>query len=138
MKIIRVKLLSLFRISKKIKSNRILHWCTNGNSPPVLFVWGSWFSSLKCFVCLRNISCVQCCTCLWMVHSGFPFWFPLTFTPFTVFGILWYRVVLCPALKTKTQWCTYIIYTHCYVIPMFCRVLGYRWNGRGKQLWPFT
>lgn len=68
------------------------------------------------------------------------FWIPLLVSSnvYTLHSV-WDIMILCPALKTKTQWCTYIMYTHCdYVIPMFCRVLGYRWNGRGKQLWPLT
>ena len=28
------------------------------------------------FVCLRFVSCVQCCRCLWIVRSNFPFTFP--------------------------------------------------------------
>ena len=91
MKIIIVKLLSLFRISEKITSNRILHWCTNAHVTTgfICMRFMVLISLVFCFDCLRTVSCTQCCPCLWMVHSGFPFWFPLTFyTLHSVWGIV--------------------------------------------------
>ena len=34
------------------------------------------FRFLCCFVCLRSVSCTQCCLCLWIVH----YWLPLRFS----------------------------------------------------------
>jgi hypothetical protein len=34
------------------------------------------FRFLCCFVCLRSVSCTQCCLCLWIVH----YWLPLPFS----------------------------------------------------------
>ena len=51
------------------------------------------FSFLFCvfyFICLRSVSGVQCCLCLWIVHSGLPLRFSQTFIYVTMIYIEYY------------------------------------------------
>jgi hypothetical protein len=53
--------------------------------------------SVPWFVCLRSVSCVQCCLCLSIAHSWMPLRFSLTFICvgwyFTNMWILWWEVL---------------------------------------------
>jgi hypothetical protein len=47
------------------------------------------FYSAFCFACLRSVSCLHCCPCLWIVH----YWLPLRFSLIVYFLLRFFDFV---------------------------------------------
>ena len=70
-------------------------------------------------VCL--VSCAQCCTCLWIVHSSLSFRFALKF----IYYIQFVLCLLCPMLDVSLDCPFFIVLSVCskvYLLPTVCPV----------------
>ena len=69
----------------------------------------------------RTVSCAQCCTFLWIVHSSLPFRFALKF----IYYIQFVLCLLCPRLHVSLD-CPFLIatsvFSNIYLLPPVCPV----------------
>jgi hypothetical protein len=67
------------------------------------------------------VSCAQCCTCLWIVHSSLSFRFALKF----IYYIQFVLCLLCPRLSVSLD-CAFLIalsvFSNVYLLPTVCPV----------------